>query len=273
MIENKQTSIHPSAVVEPGARLGEGVKVGPFCFVGSNVELAAGTELVSHATVVGRTAIGERTRIFPFASIGHPPQDVKYKGEDSTLLIGADCTIREGVTMNPGTAHGRMTTIIGNNCLFLANSHVAHDCEIGNHVIFSNNVLPAGHCYIGDYVIVGGGAGIHQFVRIGHHAFIGGMSAIEHDVIPFGMAMGNRAYLAGLNIIGLKRRNFSREQIHELRRVYRALFANEGTLSERVEDVAEEFAGHDIVHEILDFIRASKDRAICTPRDAGSSNA
>lgn len=268
---SEHPEIHPSAVVEPGAKLGAGVKIGPFCMVGAEVELGEGCELISHVAIAGRTTIGPRTKIYPFASIGHPPQDVKYAGEATTLVIGSDCTIREGVTMNPGTAHGRMTTTVGNHCLFLANSHVAHDCDIGNHVIFSNNVMPAGHCQIGDYVIVGGGAGIHQFVRIGSHAFIGGMSAIENDVIPYGMAMGNRAYLAGLNIIGLKRRDFSREQIHELRRAYRSLFANEGTLSERVEDVASEFSDHNTVSEILDFIRASKERSILTPRDIGGT--
>lgn len=268
---SQHVEVHPSAVIEPGAKIAPGVKIGPFCMVGSQVELGEGCELVSHAVVAGRTVIGARAKIYPFASIGHPPQDVKYAGEASTLVIGDDCTIREGVTMNPGTANGRMTTTVGNNCLFLAGAHVAHDCTIGNHVIFSNNVMPAGHCHIGDYVIVGGGAGIHQFVRIGAHAFIGGMSAIENDVIPYGMAMGNRAYLAGLNIVGLKRRNFTRDQIHELRRAYRLLFANEGTLSERVEDVAGEFAGQDTVLEILEFIRASKDRAILTPRETGGS--
>lgn len=263
--------VHPSSVVEPGAQLGKGVKIGPFCVIGANVTLGEECELISHVAVAGRTTIGARAKIYPFASIGHPPQDVKYAGEETTLVIGDDCTIREGVTMNPGTAHGRMTTTVGNNCLFLANSHVAHDCEIGNHVILSNNVMPAGHCHIGDYVIIGGGAGIHQFVRIGAHAFIGGMSAIENDVIPYGIAMGNRAYLAGLNIVGLRRRNFTREQIHELRRAYRLLFANEGTLSERVEDVAAEFSEFETVLEVLDFIRASKDRSILTPRDTGNS--
>jgi UDP-N-acetylglucosamine acyltransferase len=259
--------IHPSAVIEDGARLGAGVRIGPFCLIGSDVEIGDGCELKSHVVLTGRTSVGARTRIYPFASIGHAPQDLKYAGEPSTLTIGADCTIREGVTMNPGTAGGTMRTVVGDRSLFLANSHVAHDCTVGNDVIFSNNVMLAGHCTIQDFVIVGGGAGIHQYVRIGQHAFIGGMSAIENDVIPYGMAMGNRAHLAGLNIIGLRRRGFSREQIHDIRRAYRLLFADEGTLSERVEDVAAEFATHPFVHEILDFIREGKDRAICTPRD------
>jgi UDP-N-acetylglucosamine acyltransferase len=243
------TAVHPSAVIEDGAVIHEGCRIGPFCHVGPDAVLDQGCELKSHVVVAGRTTIGPRARIYPFASIGHAPQDLKYAGEPSTLTIGADCTIREGVTMNPGTAGGAMKTVIGDRCLFLANSHVAHDCTIGNSVIFSNNVMLAGHCVIQDFVI------------------IGGMSAIENDVIPYGMAIGNRAHLAGLNIIGLRRRGFTRDQIHDIRRAYRLLFADEGTLSERLDDVAAEFATHPFVHEILDFIREGKDRALCTPRD------
>ena len=266
-----ETFIHPSAVVEDGAKIGAGVRIGPFCMVGPDVELGEGCELISHVAVAGRTAIGPRTKIYPFASIGHAPQDLKYAGEPSTLQIGADCTIREGVTINPGTAGGLMKTTVGDRCLLLANAHIAHDCTVGNNVIMSNAAMLAGHCTVEDFVILGGGAGVHQFVRIGQHAFIGGMSALENDVIPYGMAVGNRAYLAGLNIIGLRRRGFTREQIHDIRRAYRLLFADEGTLSERVEDVAGEFDSHPFVHEILDFIRAGGDRAICTPRDPVSS--
>jgi UDP-N-acetylglucosamine acyltransferase len=259
--------IHPSAVIEDGAKLGEGVRIGPFCTVGSQVELGDGCELVSHVAVAGQTTVGARTRIFPFASIGHIPQDLKYRGEASTLAIGSDCMIREGVTMNPGTAGGGLKTIIGDRCAFLANSHVGHDTRVGNDVILSNNVMLAGHVTVGDYVIFGGGAAVIQYARVGSHAFVGGMSGLENDLIPYGMALGNRAHLAGLNIIGMRRRNFTREQIHDIRRAYRLLFADEGTLSERVEDIAEEFSTHPFVHEILDFIREGKDRAICTPRD------
>ena len=260
-------AVHPTAVVEDGARLGAGLRIGPFCHVGAQVELGAGVELLSHVVVAGRTRIGARTRIFPFASIGHQPQDLKYHGEASTLTIGDDCVIREGVTMNPGTAAGGLATIVGNKCAFLANSHVAHDCRIGDNVIFSNNVMLAGHCHIGDFAILGGGCGIHQFVRIGPHVIVQGLAAVGEDVIPYGMAAGNRAYLAGLNLIGLKRRGFTREQIHDLRRAYRLLFAPEGTLKERVEDVAQEFSSHPEVHFILDFIREAEDRSICVPRD------
>ncbi len=260
--------IHPTAIVEDGATLGENIAIGPFCLVGGQVILGDGVELVSHAVVTGRTTIGRGTRIFPFASVGHQPQDLKYRGEASTLSIGADCIIREGVTINPGTEGGGMTTVIGDRCALLANSHVGHDSKLGDDVILSNNVMVAGHVAIGDFVIMGGGAAVIQFTRIGAHAFIGGLSGVENDVIPYGMALGNRAHLAGLNIVGLRRRGFTRDNIHDLRRAYRLLFADEGTLKERVEDVATEFDRHPVVHEILDFIRAGGDRSICTPRDA-----
>jgi UDP-N-acetylglucosamine acyltransferase len=261
-------SIHPMSLVDPKAQLGAGVTIGPFCQVGPDVVLGEGVELVSHAVVAGRTTIGPRTRIFPFASIGHPPQDVKYRGEPSTLTIGEDCQIREGVTMNPGTEGGGMITSVGDRCFFLANSHVGHDSRLGNNIIFSNNVMCAGHVTIGNFVIVGGGAGLQQFIRIGDHAFIGGGAGVLSDVIPFGTIRDNPAHLVGLNLIGLKRRGFTREQIHELRRAYRLLFAAEGTLTERVEDVAAEFSEDPLVHEILNFIREGGDKALCTPRDA-----
>jgi UDP-N-acetylglucosamine acyltransferase len=257
--------VHPSSHVDAGAQLGDGVKIGPFCVVGAHVTLADGVELVSHVALSGHTSIGTATRIFPFASIGHEPQDLKFKGELSTLAIGAHCTIREGVTMNPGTEGGGSKTVVGDHCAFLANSHVGHDCIVGNNVIFSNGALLAGHCAVGDFAIIGGGAGIIQFARIGAHSFLGGMSAMENDLIPYGMALGNRAYLSGLNIIGLQRRGFARGDIHDLRRAYRALFANEGTLVERTDDVASEFKDHPIVQEIVAFIRAGGKRALCTP--------
>jgi UDP-N-acetylglucosamine acyltransferase len=263
--------IHASSVVASEARLGANVKIGPFCTVGPDVELGDGVELVSHVAVAGRTSVGARTKMFPFASIGHEPQDLKFRGEPSTLTIGMECLIREGVTMNPGTEGGGMATTVGNNCAFLANSHVGHDCHVGNNVIFSNNVMLAGHCTVGDYVIIGGGAAVIQFARVGPHAFVGGMSGLEHDLIPYGMALGNRAYLSGLNIIGLQRRGFSRAQIHDLRRAYRLMFAQEGTLLERVEDVAVEFKDHPIVVEIVEFIRMGGKRSLCTPQGAAEA--
>ena len=243
------------------------MKIGPFSVVGASVSLGDGVELLSHVAVAGDTSIGARTRIFPFASIGHQPQDLKYKGEPSSLTVGANCTIREGVTMNPGTAGGGSITTVGDGCAFLANSHVGHDCRVGSNVIFSNNVMLAGHAEVGDFAIIGGGAAVIQFARIGPHAFIGGMSGVENDVIPYGMAIGNRAYLSGLNIVGLQRRGFARDQVHALRRAYRLLFAAEGTLKERVEDVSTEFKDHPIVQEIIAFIRAGGKRSLCTPRN------
>jgi UDP-N-acetylglucosamine acyltransferase len=258
-------SVHPTAIIEDGARVGSDVRVGPYCVVGSEVVLGDGVELVSHVAVAGRTTIGAKTRIFPFASIGHQPQDLKYKGEASTLAVGSDCLIREGVTMNPGTEGGGMQTVIGDRCAFLANSHVGHDCKVGDSVILSNNVMLAGHVSVGPHAILGGGAAVIQFSRIGAHAFLGGMSGLENDLIPYGMALGNRAHLSGLNIVGLQRRGFSREDIHNLRRAYRALFADEGTLMERLDDVEEEFATHPIVKEIVAFIRTGGKRSLCTP--------
>ena len=263
--------IHATAVIEDGARVADGVRIGPYCIVGCDVEIGEGCELLAHVVVAGRTKIGARTRIFPFASIGHQPQDLKFKGEPSTLTIGADCLIREGVTMNPGTEGGGMMTSVGDHCAFLANSHVGHDCRVGNNVIFSNNVMLAGHAEVGDFAIVGGGAAVIQFARIGPHAFIGGMSGVENDLIPYGMAIGNRAYLSGLNIVGLQRRGFTREQVHTLRRAYRLLFAAEGTLKERIEDVSAEFADHPIVQEIIAFIRVGGKRSLCMPRNGADA--
>lgn len=261
-------NIHPTAIVEDGARLGADVKVGPYCHIGTDVEIGDGSELHSHVVVAGRTRIGARARIYPFASIGHPPQDLKYRGEPSTLTVGDDCLIREGVTMNPGTEGGLMKTVIGDRCAFLANSHVGHDCTVGSNVILSNNAMLAGHVTVGDFVIMGGGSAVIQFARVGPHAFVGGLAGVENDLIPYGMASGNRAHLIGLNLVGLRRRNFDRDQINTLRRAYRLLFAEEGTLKERVEDVASEFHDAPLVQQIVDFIRAGGDRAICGPTHA-----
>jgi len=264
--------IHPTAIVESGAVLGEGAIVGPFCHVGPNVVLKDRAELVSHVVVSGWTTIGADTRIFPFASIGSPPQDLKFKGEESRLVIGERCQIRENVTVHPGTAGGGLETRIGNDCLLMNSAHVAHDCQIGNHVIIAAYVGIAGHCKIGDYVAFGGMCGVHQFVRIGAHAFIGAHSMIDSDVIPYGMAVGNRARLAGLNLVGLKRRKFDREAIHTLRAAYRMVFSTEGTLQERVEDAATLFQEEPLVLEVVKFITSAADRPICLPGNASSDD-
>ncbi len=260
--------IHPTAIVAHGARLADDVVIGPYCVVGECVVLAGGVRLISHVVVDGRTTIGERTRIFPFASIGHEPQDLKYDGEASSLEIGADNTIREHVTMNPGTAGGGMVTRIGDHCLFMVGAHVAHDCQIGNYVIMANNATLAGHVVVEDHALLGGLSAVHQFVRIGRHAMIGGMSGVERDVIPYGQVMGDRARLHGLNIIGMQRRGFSRDDIQSLRSAYNCLFGDTGTLSERVEEVARRFGGIRPVDDLVAFIRADSSRAICQPKGA-----
>lgn len=260
-----QGKVHPTAVVSPNARLGEGVSIGPYCIIGDNVDLGDDVELVAHVTLDGHTTIGARTKIFPYASLGYPPQHLRYAGEASRLVIGEDCTIREHVTMNPGTAAGGMETRIGSHCFFMVGSHVAHDCQVGNNVIFTNCATVGGHCQVGDRVIIGGLAAVHQWCRIGESAFVGGMSAVNADVIPYGSVLGNRAYLGGLNIVGLKRQGFAREEIHRLRQAYRLLFSNEGTLMERVEDVAALFPEDKLVQKVVGFIREGSDRSICVP--------
>ena len=259
------SKIHSTAVINTKAELGSNVKVGPYCVIGENLKINDGTELISHVVLDGRTTIGANCRIFPFASIGHCPQDLKYSGEPSRLEIGANNVIREHVTINPGTKGGGMLTRVGNNCLFMVGSHVAHDCVIEDNAILVNNATLGGHVRVGEWGIIGGLSAVHQFVRIGKHAMIGGMSGIEHDVIPYGSVIGNRAKLSGLNIVGLKRRGFSREEIHDLRKAYRLIFALEGTLAERLDDVADDFGQNEPVMEIVDFIRADSARAICQP--------
>ncbi|MDD3030618.1 MAG: acyl-ACP--UDP-N-acetylglucosamine O-acyltransferase [Alphaproteobacteria bacterium] len=260
------TTIHPTALIDPAAQLGEGVEVGPFCTVGPNVTLGDRVRLLSHVVVDGRTTIGEETIVYPFAVLGLRPQDLKFKGEASSLEIGKANTIREYVTMHPGTEGGGMVTRVGNNGLFMISVHVAHDCQVGDHVIMSNNATLAGHVRIGDYVVIGGLSAVHQFVRIGAFAIIGGMSGVEKDVIPFGLVKGERAHLAGLNMVGLERRGFSRDAIRALRSAYRMLFAPEGTLSERVEETSAHYKDQDQVEQIIDFIRSCSDRPLCQPR-------
>lgn len=262
--------IHRTAIVESGARLGQGVIVGPYCTVGPDVVLEDESRLISHVVVAGRTTIGPRTTVYPFASIGMPPQDLKYKGEPSRLEIGADNVIREHVTMNTGTEGGGMLTRIGDHGLFMMGAHVAHDCMVGNHVIFANNATLGGHVVVDDYAIIGGLAAVHQFCRIGAHAIIGGVSAVVQDVIPYGSASGDRARLVGLNVVGLRRRDFSRTDIQALRTAYRLLFAEEGTLAERIDDVARMYSDNAAVMDIVAFMRADSTRAICQPQSGNA---
>ena len=265
------STIHPSSIIEDGALIGDDVEIGPFCVVGPKVSLGNGVKLLSNVVVAGNTKVGAGTKVFPFSSIGHQPQDLKFKGEETFLEIGENNVIREHVTMNPGTEGGGSLTKVGDNCLFMVGAHVAHDCHICNNVILVNNATLGGHVFVDDFAILGGLSAVHQFVRIGRHSMIGGMSGVEADVIPYGSIMGNRARLSGLNIVGLKRRSFSRETIHALRNAYRLLFAQEGTMAERIEDVAELFSDNEPVMEIVTFIRESSSRGVCQPKpeDAG----
>ena len=261
-------SVHSGAVVEQGAQFGEDVEIGPFCVVGKNVVLGDAVKLHSHVTIVGDTEVGDNTEIFPFTSLGQIPQDLKFDGEASTLTIGKNNIIREHVTMSPGTKGGGLVTTVGNSCLFMVGSHVAHDCIVEDNVILANNATLAGHVLVEEFAILGGLSAVHQFVRIGRHAMVGGMSGVEQDVIPYGSVLGNRARLAGLNIVGLKRRGFSRAEIASLRKAYRLLFAEEGTISERLDDVAEMYNGNQAVMDIVSFIREESNRAICQPRSS-----
>lgn len=264
MTENP-SKIHPSAIVEPGAKLGKNVNIGPFCIVGAEVVLGDDVELIANVVMLGDTDIGAKTIIHPFACIGNAPQDLKYHGENSRLRVGKNNIIREYVTMNPGTEGGGMVTNIGHDCLFMAGAHVAHDCQIGNHVIFANNATIGGHCIIDDYVVLGGLSAVQQFVRIGKHAFIGGLSAVANDVIPYATALADRSQLGGLNVIGLKRRGFDHKQIHIIRDAYRILFAQDGTVHEQRQLLAELYQGNDDINEILNFLNERSQSSLCTP--------
>lgn len=258
--------VHPTAVVEDGATLADDVSIGPFCVVGGQVTLGSGVELKAHAVVGGRTTMGAGCVVYPFASIGMPPQDLKYRGEDTAVFIGSNTIIREHVTVSPGTINGRTETRIGNDCFLMIGSHVAHDCILGDRVILVNNATLGGHVVLGTQVIVGGLAAIHQFVRIGDHAFIGGMAGVEQDVIPFGMVVGERAWLSGLNLVGLKRRGFSREEIRRLRDIYRVVFQEEGALADRLDKLRHTHVDDGVGRILLDFIDLGSDRKILKPK-------
>lgn len=260
------TDIHATAVVDPGARLGADVVIGPFCVVGPGVTLGNGVVLRSHVVVDGLTEIGDGTRIFPFAAIGLPPQDLKYHGENSRLIVGRNNVIREHVTMHCGTEGGGMVTRIGDHGLYMIGVHIAHDCVIGDHVIMANNATLAGHVSVGDHAVIGGLAAAHQFVRIGAHAMIGGLSGVEQDVIPYGSVMGERAHLSGLNIIGMKRRGFERETIHGLRAAYKGLFGSDGVLDDRIKAVDKAHGDNEVVRQVIDFIRADSPRGLTRPK-------
>ena len=257
--------IHPTALVDPKAELAPGVEIGPYCIVGPGASLHEGVRLVSHVVVEGVTEIGAETSVHSFALLGGAPQHTAYKGEPTRLVIGPRNVIREHVTMHTGTVFGGGVTQVGSDGLYMVGAHVAHDCILGDRVTMVNGSGLAGHVKIGDYVIVAGLAGVHQHVRIGRHAIVGAGALVVRDVIPFGSVWGNHAHLEGLNLVGLKRRGFSRETINDMRAAYRMLFADEGAFQERLEDVARVFTASPEVCEIVDFIRSDASRPLCLP--------
>ena len=257
--------IHPSAIVAPGAGIGAGVEIGPFAVIGPEVRLSAGVVVKSHAVVTGWTEIGAGSVIFPFACVGEVPQDLKYRGERTRLIVGERCRIREGATLNTGTAGGGGVTQVGDDCLLMTGAHVGHDAQLGNRVILANQVAIAGHCQIGDDVIIGGLSGIHQFVRIGRGAIIGAVTMVTNDVLPYGLVQGPRGELDGLNLVGLKRRGVERADITALRAAYQMLAQGEGTFLDRARRLADE-AESPFVREMTDFILAASDRSFLAPK-------
>jgi len=256
--------IHKTAIVDPNAKISANVNIGPYSIIGPNVEIGEHTVINSHVSIAGNTKIGKKNKIYPFSSIGNNPQDLKYNGEKSYLEIGDSNTIREYVSINPGTDGGGGLTKIGNNCLFMVSSHVAHDCVIGDNVVAVNNVAIGGHVQIEDNAIIGGNSAIHQYIRIGKFAMIGGICAVIRDVIPYGLVHGNRSVLQGINLIGLRRKNIPNQEIALLSKAYKEIFKSEN-LSENLKNLSEEFKENDLVKEILKFIQKDKKRPICTP--------
>ena len=257
--------IHKTSVIDKNAKISQTAKIGPYTIIGNNVEIGDEVELHSHVNIVGNTKIGKGTKIFPFASIGTQPQDLKYKGEKNSLVIGKNNIIREHVTINPGTKAGGTITRIGDNCLFMISSHVAHDCQIGNNVVIANNVPLGGHVIIEDSVIIGGNSAVQQFTRIGRLAMVGGMTGVLKDVIPFGLSFGNRNYLKGINLVGLRRNKYENKKIIELNEAYKKIFSSTN-LHENLSKINGEYKGNDLVTEVTNFITKDKKRPICMPQ-------
>ena len=256
--------IHQTAIIDPKAKLHTNVKIGPYSVIGANVEIDENTEVQSHVSILGNTKIGKNNKIYPFSSIGNDPQDLKFEGEETKLEIGNDNKIREYVSINPGTNGGGGLTKIGNNCLFMVSAHIAHDCTVGNNVILANSVPLGGHAHIEDNVIIGGNSAVQQFTRVGRSAMIGGMCGVVRDIIPYGIAHGNRSKLQGLNLIGLRRKNIPNQDIMILSEAYKEIFKNEN-LTENLNNLKVELKEHDLVREVLNFIEKDKKRPICTP--------
>lgn len=259
-------AIHPTAIVHAEAVISEGASIGPYCVIGAHVTLGARVQLKSHVCIEGHTTLGDDTVVYPFAVLGMETPDLKYKGEASTLTIGKRCKIREHVTMNPGTAAGIMTTVVGDDGLFMPGSHVAHDCVLGKNIIMANSAALGGHVQVGDFVVIGGLAAIHQFVRIGAHAMIGGMAGVKSDVIPYGIVMAQEGTLAGLNLVGLERRGYTKDQIQALLKGFRQIFDGDGTFADRVLKAAGDYKDDENVMRMIDFINAKDSRSILRPR-------
>ena len=258
--------IHSSSVIDKKAEISDKVNIGPFCYVGPNVKLKDGVELISNVHIEGNTEVGRGTKIFPFASIGTQPQDLKFKGEKNNLIIGENNLIREYVTINPGTEGGGSTTIIGNNCLFMISSHIAHDCKIGNNVIIANNVPLGGHVTIEDSVVIGGNSAVQQHTRIGRLAMIGGMTGVLKDVIPFGLSTGNRNTLKGINLIGLRRHKYDNQKIIGLDKAYKEIFSSKN-LYDNLSKINGEYKDNELVGEVIKFLERDKKRPICSPKN------
>ena len=256
--------IHSSSTISKKAKIGKNVKIGPYCNIGEFVELEDNVDLVSNIHIEGNTKVGKGTKIFPFACIGTAPQDLKYNNEPNQLIIGENNTIREYVTINPGTQGGGGKTVIGNDCLFMISSHIAHDCNVGNNVIIANNVPLGGHVTIEDSVVIGGNSAVQQFTRIGRLAMIGGMTGVLKDVIPFGLSIGNRNYLQGLNLIGLRRKNYENKKIMDLNKAYKAIFTSKN-LHENLNEINDKYKENELVNEVINFIAKDKKRPICLP--------
>ena len=256
--------IHKTAIIDSEAKIAENVKIGPYTVIGPNVEIGQGTVIQSHVNITGQTKIGKKNIIYPFASIGNDPQDLKFQGEETRLEIGDNNKIREYVTINPGTKGGGGLTKINNNCLFMVSAHIAHDCFVGNNVILANNVPLGGHAHIGDNAIIGGNSAVQQFTRVGKSAMIGGMCGVVRDIIPYGIAHGNRSVLQGLNLIGLRRKNIPNKEIMTLSDAYKEIFKNEN-LTENLSNLSNELKNNELVAEVIKFIEMDKKRPICTP--------
>ncbi|WP_253307979.1 MULTISPECIES: acyl-ACP--UDP-N-acetylglucosamine O-acyltransferase [unclassified Rickettsia] len=260
------SNIHPTAIVAKTASLGKNVKIGPYCIVGPEVMLADNVELKSHIVIEGITKIGANTVIYPFASLGQPPQILKYAQEKSETIIGVNNVIREYVTIQAGSKDGGMVTSVGDNCLFMVGVHIGHDCRVGNNVVFANYVSLAGHVKVGDYAIIGGLSAVLQHVRIGAHSMIGGISAVVEDLIPFGLASSERATLEGMNLVGMKRRGFEKEETLRAIKALEEIFSGEGIFTDRVKKVSEKYKNNSIVQQIIEFINQDSTRAFCFPR-------